>query len=197
MLAPLKVPLATAVFTLLGVLLAKYWYDDVHWPLWLALVVVLLLALGMTPAARSQITTNPLRALRLFETYSWINGLLAAVASCATVLVTIELTALAGDENPVKQLVTSASAALTALISGVVVATKDIDETLGKRIAKEFQKKFTMPGSAKEGEVVLSAGSKSLIAVFTRYENGWTDWSADNREARVKSLAANLASDRT
>ena len=196
MLAPLKVPVATALYTLLGVLLAKLWYDDVHWPLWVSLVVVTALAVGTAPLARAEITRRPLVALRIFETYSWINGLLAAVAACTTVLVTIELSAVAGKDDPVKELVTQASAALTTLIGGIVVATKDADETLGRRIAKEFQARFTMAGQTGTGAVPLAPGSPSLLAVFTKYENGWTDWTADNRLARVTSLQEHLAADR-
>jgi len=196
MLAPLRVPVATALYALLGILLAKYWYDGVHWPMWTALGAVVALALGTAPTARSLITRRPLLALRVFETYSWINGLLAAVAACATVLVTVRLTEAAGGNDPVKELVTQASAALITLIGGVLVATKDVDETLGKRIAKEFQAKFTMRGQEQDGKVALKEGSAALLAVFTKYENGWTDWSGDNRTARITLLQDNLARDR-
>ncbi len=205
LLAPLKAPLATAVYTLVGVLLAKYWYDGLYWPTWVALAVAIALAVGIAPAARSLITRRPQTALRAFESYAWINGLLAAVAVCTTVLVTVELTALAGKEDPLKELVTQASTALTALIGGIVVATKDEDEALGKWIAKEFQAKFTMRGQVAmgpeeertvNGTVPLNPESKSLIAVYTKYSHGWTDWSKDNRVARIKSLQENLATDR-
>ena len=109
---------------------------------------------------------------------------------------TVSLTAAAGKDDPVKEVVTQVSAALTALISGLVVATKDADETLGKRIAKEFQARFTVVGQEEEGKTALKADSPSLLAVFTRYENGWTDWSKDNRDARVASLDEHLAADR-
>jgi hypothetical protein len=154
------------------------------------------LALGVAPIARSRITSNPVFALRTFEAYSWINGLLAAVAASATILVSVELTGIAGTASPQKELVTQVSTALTALIGGLVVATKDADETLGKRIAKEFQARFTLQGQPGAGKVALKAGSPSLLAVFTKYANGWTDWTADNRAARVQKLKANLAADR-
>lgn len=196
MLAPLRVPLATAAYTLVGVLLATFWFDGVRWPVWGTAVLAILLALALTPVARSLITSRPLAALRVFESYSWVNGLLTAVATSVTVLVTVSLTAAAGKDDPVKEVVTQVSAALTALISGLVVATKDADETLGKRIAKEFQAKFTVVGQEEEGKTALKADSPSLLAVFTRYENGWTDWSKDNRDARVASLDEHLAADR-
>ena len=196
MLAPLKVPVATALYTLVGLLLAKLWYDDRHWPLWIALAVAVALALAMAPLARAQITQRPLVALRVFETYSWINGLLAAVGACAAVLVTVGLSSVAGSDNPTKELVSQASAALTTLIGGLVVATKDADETLGRRIAKEFQGRFTMEGQPEQGKVALKRDSPSLLALFTKYENGWTDWSEDNRAARVQALAAHLPADR-
>ncbi|MGN9914694.1 hypothetical protein ACTMTJ_44915 [Phytohabitans sp. LJ34] len=196
MLAPLRVPLATALYALIGILLARYWYDGVHWPTWTTLGVAAALAFCAAPTARSQITRRPLLAMRIFETYSWINGLLAAVAACATVLVTVKLAAAGGDDDPLKELVTQASAALTTLIGGIVVATKDVDETLGKRIAKEFQAKFTVQGQEQEGKVTLERDSAALLAVFTKYENGWTDWSEDTRAARIKSLEDNLVTDR-
>jgi hypothetical protein len=184
-LAPMKVPIATALYTLLGVLLAKYWYDGVYWLTVLVLAVALLLAIVVAPLARNFITRYPMAALGMFEGYSWINGLLAAVAACATVLVTVELSALAPEDDPVKELFTQVSAALTTLIGGVVVATKDTDETLGKGIAKEFQGKFTIEGNPKKGKVQLKPDSPSLLAVFTRYANDWTDWSRENRKARI------------
>lgn len=196
MLSPLKIPVATAVYTLLGVLLAKYWFDGIHWPMWLALIIAGAAALGVAPIARSQITSKPVVAMRAFETYSWINGLLAAIAACATVLVTVELSAIAGKDDPLKELITQATAALTTLIGGVVVATKDADETLGKRIAKEFESKFTVEGQPENGKVALKPDSAALLAVFSKYANGWTDWSRDNRTARVESLRDNLASDK-
>jgi hypothetical protein len=206
LLAPLKVPLATAAYTLVGLVLAKYWYDGVYWPTWVALLGAVALAVGIAPAARSLITRRPKAALRAFESYAWLNGLLAAVATCATVLVTVKLSAVAGEKDPVKELITQASTALTALIGGVVVATKDQDETLGKWIAKEFQAKFTVRGQEAQGQgpqaqdvpglVTLKPDSASLIALHTKYENGWTDWSKDNRVARVECLHDNLAADR-
>jgi len=195
MLAPLIVPLATALYTLLGVLLAKFWYDNVYWPVVVALIVAVILAAAVAPVSRAFITSSPMAALRSFEAYSWINGLLAAVAASATVIVTVELAAVAGKDDPLKELVTQVSAALTALIGGMVVATKDADETLGKRIAKEFRAKFTMEGHPEAGKMTLKRDSPSLLAVFTNYSNSWTDWSADNREARIKSLRDNLATD--
>lgn len=196
MLAPLKVPVASAAYTLIGLLLAKYWYDGVYWPTWLTLAVALALAFGIAPIARRFITTKPTLALRAFESYGWINGLLSAVAACVAVLVTVKLTAVAGKDDPVKQLVTQASTALTALIGGIVVATKDTDDKLGKWIAREFQAKFTRAGKGEPGKVALKAGSESEVAVFTRYANHWTDWSEDNRAARVKALNEHLAADR-
>jgi|tagenome__1003787_1003787.scaffolds.fasta_scaffold20817796_3 hypothetical protein len=196
MLAPLKVPLATVVYTALGILLAKFWYDGAPWATLVALFVAAALALSTAPLARQLITSKPSLSLDLFESYSWITGLLTAVATAATVLVTVELAAVAGKEDPLKELVTQASAALTALIGGVVVATKDVDESLGKWIAKEFQLRFTMEGQEPGEKVVLKKDSPSLLAVFTKYENGWTDWSKDNRAARVKSLEENLSNDK-
>jgi predicted lysophospholipase L1 biosynthesis ABC-type transport system permease subunit len=197
MLEPLKVPLATALYTLLGLLLATFWYDDVHWPLWTAVAAAIVLALGVAPIARAQITRKPVIALRVFEAYGWINGLVAAVATCTTVLVSVELGALGGKDDPVKELVTQVTTALTSLIGGIVVATKDADATLGRRIAREFQSRFTLEGQPDPGDkLALKRGSPSLLAVFTKYENGWTDWSEDNRAARIRSLDENLAADR-
>lgn len=196
MLAPLKVPLATAVYTLVGILLASWWFAEVYWPVWLAAALAVALAFGLAPLGRRLVTTRPRQALRVFESYAWVNGLLTAVATSATVLVTVSLTAAAGTDDPIKELVTQASAAITALIGGVVVATKDADETLGTRIAKEFQACFTVVGQEEPGKVALRPESPSLLAVFTKYANGWTDWSKDNREARVAALSDHLAADR-
>ena len=44
--------------------------------------------------------------------------------------------------------------------------------------------------------MALQPGSQSEVAVFTRYANHWTDWSQDNRAARVKVSNDNLATDR-
>jgi len=182
MLAPLRLPLATVVFTALGLLLAKLWYDGNQWATGIALAIAAALALSIAPVARGFITSKPARSLALFESYSWVNGLLTAVATAATVLVTVQLTAVAGKDDPLKELVTQTCAALTALIGGIVVATKDVDESLGKWIAKEFQSRFTMEGQDPGGKVVLKRDSPSLLAIFTKYENGWTDWSKDNRK---------------
>lgn len=199
MLAPLRAPLVTALYSAVGVLLAKTWYDGSRWPSLLVLLVSLALALGLAPLARRNITTNPRSALRLFESYSWVNGLLAAVLAALTIVVTIEFASVAGKVDPQKELVTQLSAAITSLLGGLLVATKDEDESLGKRIAKEFQARFTMAGQTKnaEGKVPLKKGSPSLIAVFTNYDYGWTDWSSANRRERVEELQKNLAADRT
>lgn len=196
MLAPLKVPFATAVYAIAGLVLAKFWFDAIYWPTLAAALSAIALMLGLAPVGRNYIPSKPRRALAFFEAYWWVNGLATAVLTCAAVLATVELTGLAGTEDPTKELVTQSSAALTALIGGVVVATKDADETFGKRIAKEFQARFTMEGQEEEGKVTLRRESPSLIAVFTRYENGWTDWSEVNRGERVESLQQNLHRDR-
>lgn len=196
MLAPMKVPFATAVYAITGLLLAQYWYDGMYWPTLVAAILTIVLMFGLTPLARRYIATRPVRALKFFEAYWWVNGLATAVLTCGGVLVAVQFTKLGGEGDPTKELFAQASAALTALIGGVVVATKDADESLGKRIAKEFQARFTMEGQNEKGKVTLHRESPSLIAVFTRYENGWTDWSESNRYERAQSLQDHLDRDR-
>lgn len=211
MLAPLKAPAITAAYTLVGLLLTRWWFDGHYWPAILLLVVSTVLALAIWPIGSALITRQPLRALTLFESYAWVNGLLAAAAVCVSSLAAITLGGIAPGEDPLKSLIGQAGTALTTLVAGIFVAAKDADETLGKRIGNEFKSRFTMEGQvlsqerrSKEPPAVLRRWadeakrelSPSLIAVFAEYANGWTDWSEDNRRARVKSLAANLDKDK-
>lgn len=199
MLAPLKDPLVSVLYTLLGLLLAKWWFDGLIWPALVLLGLCLVFTLALSPAADSQIVVNPKRALRILEAYAWVNGLLAASAVCVTTLVMVTGNGLAGKEDPTMTLIKAVATALTTLIGGVFVATKDADDTVGKRIAKQFQEKFTMEGQeddeGEESKVVLKKGSESILALFTRYAYGWTDWTEDNRRARIDSLATHLAGD--
>ena len=133
MFASLRVPVATAVYTLVGVLLAKYWFR--RHPL-------ADLARpgggrrgGIRESPRSpagSLRSKPMLALRTFESYWWINGLLAAVAACVSVLVAVKFTGGGRQGGPGEELVGQMSAALTTLIGGIVVATKDTDDKLGK-----------------------------------------------------------------
>jgi hypothetical protein len=196
MLGSLRVLLLTATYTIVGVGLAWLWYRGQYGLVGALALIALLLAAAVAPLARRLITTQPMLALHVFEAYSWVNGLLAAVVTSTTVVVTIEFAKVTPAADPDKELLKQVGAAIIALIGGLVVATKDVDATLGKHIEKEFQAKFTLEGAPAPGKVGLKKKSKSLIAVFTRYANNWTDWSKDNRHARVLTLQENLVKDR-
>ncbi|MCW2805972.1 MAG: hypothetical protein QOF52_333 [Propionibacteriaceae bacterium] len=189
MIDALRIPVLTAIYSLIGVGLAALWYSGMREVALGLGVAALIVAVVLGVVADRLITSKPKISLFLYEYRALAIGILSAVASCFTVLITIYFTELAGSLDPQKTLLSTLSSSLTALIAGLFVSAKDTDEVLGKFIASKFQARFRAEGETlSEGQVALPPDSDALRAVFAAYSYGWTDWSRDIRHERIGYL---------
>jgi hypothetical protein len=189
MLGPITTPLRTLLFASGGAGLAWLWYHWGHWQTALIVVLVWAVLVVVQYVAVQRITTKPMLALRLFELRLLGIAIVSAATAAAVIVVTVSLAAPEGADTATKEMITAATAALTAFISGIAVAAKDADESIGDLVEEQFQSKFVRaPDPAGAGQTQLPAGSDAEKAVFTSYEYGWTDWSKKVRLERVTEL---------
>jgi hypothetical protein len=191
MLSTFSTPLRTALFALGGAALAWLWYDvNKALPVVIVLLILVLVG-GLQSYASRCVTTQPMRALRLMETRVLGIGVASAAGAALVIIVGVELVAGKGVDSSLKAIVTAATAALSAFITGMTISGEDVDGKIGDYVQSQFQARFTMEGQKDgAGRVALPKGSDALYSVFTFHEHGWTDWSKSTREKRVTVLDA-------
>lgn len=182
MIGPIRTPLLTAVYALIGVGAAVLWIRfGLWWFVILATVCAMAAAVAIERLADKNVTAMPTMALSLYEARAGVVGVVSALVGGLVVLVTLWAAELAGSSDPDKTLVTTATAALTSLISGVFVSVKDTDEAVGKHVRDEFRTRF-------EEDARIPKQSDVEKAIYTDYEGGWTDWSRANRKKRIEKV---------
>lgn len=188
MISPLRTPLLSAAYALIGVGVATLWIRFGLW--WVVLLLTVLAAAAAAIAERTadaSVVTKPMRALRLYEAQSAIVGVVSAFAGGLVVVITLWAATIAGTADPEKTLITTASAAVTALVSGIFVTVKETDETLGSHVRDEFRERF-------KTDTRIPRRSPTEKAIYSDVEADWSDWSRAIRKKRVQNVQTFLDS---
>src|SRR5262245_55214607 len=90
-ISPLRVPLLTAVLSVLGLCLAVWGHNWGQWGVGIVAAAAVPAAIVVPKIANQKITTKPRLALRIFESLSIVSGFLSAVMACLTVLGAVAL----------------------------------------------------------------------------------------------------------
>lgn len=196
MLGPLATPLRTMLFAAGGAGLAWLSYNT-HPAFPIVLVAVCWAVVLVTQwAANTMLRTQPVAALQLYEFRLLGIALVSAAAAAAVIIIAVELAAPKGADAATKEMITSATAALTAFITGVTVSAEDSDSSIGDFIRDRVRECYVAANAddIPADAVVVEPGTKAWKAVYTTFEYEWTDWTSSNRKARINALADALAS---
>jgi len=199
-IGPLLTPLLTAIYALTGVAIAAYWYSGEREAIPIGAVLVAVLAFLCWLLARHWVTRRPRTAVTLYELLGLLVSLVSAIIGGIAVVLTITFTGLAGTAEPQKTLITSLSAALTALLTGVFVSVKELDDAIGKMVAKEFKSRYWQSAGLKDSQIAEKRRrhptlfevpnlSPAITAVEAEWDSDWTDWSRDARRERAKVIS--------
>lgn len=178
MVGPIRTPLLTAIYALIGAGAAALW---VAVPFgWLAVLIVTGIAVGVAVrlerSADSKVTSQPTAARQYYEAKAVVIGLVSALAGGLAVLITIwAATWFADVPTDQEKLIAAVSAALTSLISGVFVSVKETDEAVGNHVRNEFRERWKSRNLPQE----------VAWAIFSDNEQGYVTWSKEGRKLRV------------
>jgi hypothetical protein len=184
---PLLVPARASLSALLGLWVAREWYDGSRWwwPL-LAAAVLIAAAYILDAAGRRQLPARPVAAVALME--FWVAAPLCwtALASAAVIIIGVELNADPKAPTADQQMTKALAAAMTSFLSaGFIAWAGDQNKSpVAQRIQQAFEKAYK--------NVTMSEAAERLV--YSDAVQGIEGWSASARAARAAKLQQALRS---
>jgi hypothetical protein len=186
----IRTPALTFAVAALGVGAAWLGFATI-WALPLVLLGVLaIIAFGLYKAGEARTRNNPVGAVKLMTWRLLGVILIAAGASALVIAISVWLKAPKGSSKDTEQLLTASVAALTALVSAVIIkdAEKADESWVAKSVKAVFEERF---------KGVFGPNTRGQRAVYEGTFEGKQGWGPDARRARAQAIAAELAQSST